>query len=371
MIGAIERVTLTHLTVPFKANAHLAGGDWTLRDAILVAVTTDEGTVGLGEASPAAGGGPSRCWDELAGPIATTLIGQRFGEVEAIATMTRAWAGCDRPAVAAAETACWDLLGQARHESLAEMLGATSNRVDSGIESGLTVGLYPTIVDLLRAVEPHLDEGYQRLKIEIRPGRDVDLVRALRQHFGDLPLMVHAGASYTPADADTLRALDEFDLLMIEQPYPADRLDDLAALQAELTTPIGLDATAEDPARLAEAIRRGSGRIVALRIQRLGGLGPARALYELCRQNGLACWVGTTPELGVGHAQAIHLAALANCKYPTDACPSARWFVDDYVVPLIEHHRPGILPVPTRPGLGYKVDPVKVRRYQVRHAELG
>lgn len=370
MTGAIERVALAHLMVPFKSPDSISGCGRTHRDAILVSLTAEDGTIGVGEASPAAGSGLERGWNELAERIAPALIGRQFAEVEQIADLAKGWADCDRPAVAAAETACWDLLGQARHESLAELLGATADRVGSGIESGLTVGIYPTIVDLLRAVEPHLDEGYQRLKIDVRPGRDVDLVRSLRQHFGDLPLMVDAGGAYDPSDVAALRSLDEFDLLMIEQPYAADRLDDLAALQAELATPIGLDETAENTALLVEAIRRGAGRIVTLKIQRLGGLGPARAHYELCRRNGLACWVGTTPELGVGHAQAIHLAALANCKYPTDAGPSARWFVDDYVVPLIEHDRPGILQVPTRPGLGYKVDPVKVRRYQVRHAEI-
>jgi O-succinylbenzoate synthase len=222
----------------------------------------------------------------------------------------------------------------------------------------------------LKAIENHLGEGYRRVKIKIAPGQDIELVRAVRQHFGDIELMVDANGAYTIDDIDVFRTMDEYDLLMFEQPLAADDLDGLAALQAAVTTPVCLDETAETPERAAEAIRRGACRIVNIKIQRVGGLGPALALHDLCYENGVACWVGTMPELGVGQAQGIHLAALANCKYPTDIEPSARWFVDDYVTPLIELATPGILHVPTRPGLGYHVDPAKVRRYQVQHREF-
>src|SRR6185312_7149701 len=127
-----------------------------------------------------------------------------------------------------------------------------------------------------------------------------------------------------------------------------------------------LDESADTLERATEAIRLGACRIVNIKLQRVGGFGPALALSELCQKHGIACWVGTMPELGVGQAGGISLAALANCKYPTDVAPAARWFVDDYVVPSIEMSAPGLLTVPSRPGLGYQVDPVKVRRYQVR-----
>jgi O-succinylbenzoate synthase len=157
---------------------------------------------------------------------------------------------------------------------------------------------------------------------------------------------------------------------MIEQPLAAADLDGLAALQAELATPVCLDESAETTEYTAEAIRREACRIVNLKVQRVGGLGPALALHDLCFQHGVACWVGAMPELGVGQAHGIHLAALANCKYPTDIAPSARWFVDDYSAPLVEMTAPGLLAVPTRPGLGYDVDHAKVRRYQVRQEEF-
>src|SRR5262249_46942424 len=151
-------------------------------------------------------------------------------------------------------TACWDLLGRARHATIADMLGAAPEQAARGVESGLAVGLYPTIVELLKAIETHLAEGYRRVKIKIRPGADVELVRAVRQHFGETPLMVDANAAYTVAALDVLRALDDFDLLMIEQPMAADDLDGLAALQAEIATPVCLDESAETLGRTLEAI---------------------------------------------------------------------------------------------------------------------
>ncbi len=243
-------------------------------------------------------------------------------------------------------------------------------RIDLGIESGLAVGLYPSIVELIKTIEAHLEAGYRRVKIKIRPGEDLELVRAVRQHLGDVELMVNANAAYTSADIDLFRELDQYDLLMFEQPMGVDDIEGLAALQRAVSTPVCLDETAESFERTALAIERGACRIVNLKIQRVGGLGPALAIHNLCHQHQVACWVGSMPELGIGQAHGIHLATLANCKYPSDIEPSTRWFVDDYTIPMIDLSAPGIISVPTRPGLGFLVDPAKVRRYQVRQQEF-
>lgn len=371
MAGPITRVALTHLQVPLKEPFRISGGEVALRDAIVVQVETDD-AIGLGESSPMPGSfGYSSdtldgCWDDLCERIVPDLLGWSFGSIVEIAGRAAGWFG-SRFAVAGAETACWDLLAQARHATIAELLGASHLYVNARVESGLAVGLYPTVVELLKTIETHLAEGYRRVKIKIAPGRDVELVRAVRQHFGDvLPLMVDANGAYGRDDLDIFRALDEFDLLMFEQPMAADALDDLAALQDAVVTPVCLDETADTLERTAEALRRGAGRVVNLKLQRVGGFGPALAMHDYCQAHGVACWVGTMPELGIGQAQGIHLATLANCKYPTDVEPSARWFVDDYVAPPLELSAPGLFSVPTRPGLGYQIDPVKLRRYLVR-----
>jgi o-succinylbenzoate synthase len=370
----IDRVVLTHIQIPFKEPFRISGGEVATKDAILVEVETASG-VGLGESSPMASSfgyspdTPDGCWEDLSGTIVPALLGRSFGGVEDIAEIAAGWP-VSRFAVAGAETALWDLLGQARHASIAELLGASDLRIDMGVEAGLAVGLYSSIVALLKTIESHLEAGYRRVKIKIQPGQDVEIVRAVRRHIGDVPLMVDANGAYTAADLDVFRELDQYDLLMFEQPMAEDDLDGLAALQQAVSTPVCLDETATSPERTAEAIRRGAGRIVNLKLQRVGGLGPAQAIHDLCYQHGVDCWVGAMPELGIGQAHAIHLGTLPNCKYPADVEPSARWFVDDYTIPLVELASPGIIAVPTRPGLGYHLDPVKVRRYQVRQQEF-
>jgi o-succinylbenzoate synthase len=370
----IDRVVLTHIQVPFKQPFRISGGEVAIKDAILVEVQTAS-AVGLGESSPMAStfgyspDTPEGCWDDLANTIAPALLGRSFGDVGDIAETAAAWPA-SRFAAAGAETALWDLLGQARHASIAELLGASDLRIDMGVEVGLAVGLHSSIVELIKTIEAHLEAGYRRVKIKIQPGQDLELVRAVRQHYGDVPLQVDANGAYSTADLDILRELDEYDLLMIEQPMRPGDLDGLSELQRVLSTPVCLDETAESLERTAEAIERGAGRIVNLKIQRVGGLGAAQAIHDLCYRHGVACWVGSMPELGIGQAHAIHLATLPNCKYPADIEPSSRWFVDDYTIPLVEMASPGIIAVPTRPGLGFHVDPVKLKRYQVRQQEF-
>jgi O-succinylbenzoate synthase len=370
----IERVILTHLQIPFKEPFRISGGEVSRKDAILVAVETRD-AIGLGESSPMAAGfgyssdTPEGCWSDLTTVIAPALLGRSVHSPSEIAELATPWRA-SRFAVAGAETALWDLLGQERHATIAELLGAADVRIELGIESGLAIGLYPSVVQLIQAIEAHIDAGYRRVKIKIRPGQDVELVKAVRQHFGDMELMVDANAAYTSADIDVFRELDAFDLLMFEQPMAVSDLEGSAALQRAVNTPVCLDESAETVEQTAAAIECGACRIVNLKIQRVGGLGPARAIHDLCHQHQVACWVGSMPELGIGQAHGLHLATLANCKYPSDLEPSSRWFVDDYVVPTIELAGPGIFVLPVRPGLGFHVDPASVRRYQVRHEEF-
>jgi O-succinylbenzoate synthase len=348
----------------------------TLKDGIVAQLETRGGLVGWGESSPMASSfgyssdTPDGCWEDLCERVVPRLLGTSIEDEDGIAAVAARWADCSRFAVAGAETACWDLLGQKHHECIAELMGVAEDRLDDGIPSGLAVGLYPSVVELLRAVETHLVEGYHRLKIKIAPGQDVELVRAIRQHFGEIDLMVDANAAYTVADLDVFRALDEFDLLMFEQPMAANDIEGLAALQAIVDTPVCLDESADDLGRTEQAIRAGACRIVNLKLQRVGGFGPARASHDLCQRNGVACWVGCMPELGIGQAHGLHLAALPNCRFASDIEPSTRWFVDDYVTPLLEMSGPGRLSVPTRAGLGFQPDPAKLRRYQVRQQEF-
>ncbi len=368
----VERVVLTHLQIPMKESWPEVTAETRARDVILVTVETSS-SIAHGESAPPTtgvrAGALEECWNELTGVIAPSLLGQKVDCTERIGEVASLWKA-SRTATAGAETALWDLLGQAHHVTVAQLLGADEVQIAMGVQSGLALGLYPSVVELLKSVESHLAEGYKRVKIRIAPGRDVELVRAVRQHFDDLSLMVDGGGQYTSADIELFRELDDFDLLMFEQPFAADDVAGLAALQQAVSTPVCLDETAETHEQTAEAIRSGACRIVNLKIQRTGGLGPARAIHDLCFKQGVACWIGSTPELGLGQAYGVHLATLANSKYPADLQPSARWFVDDYVSPAFELSSPGLFSVPTRPGVGFQVDPQKVHRYQVRREEF-
>jgi O-succinylbenzoate synthase len=372
--GPITRVVLTHLQIPFKEPFRISMGEVRQKDGILVAIETDSG-VGLGESSPMAAGfgysadTPEGCWEELRSIIAPSLLGRALSNTDEIERVAAGW-NCSAFAIAGAETALWDLLGQTLHEPIADLLGGLDSRIDLGIESGLAVGLYPTIVELMKTIESHLGAGYRRVKIKIQPGSDLELVRSVRQHFGDIELWVDANGSYNSAQIGVFQELDQFDLLMFEQPMAAHDLDGLAALQQAVSTPVCLDETAATLDQTARAIDRGACRIVNLKIQRVGGLGRALAIYNLCCKHRIDCWVGSMPELGIGQAHGIHLATLGQCKYPSDLEPSSRWFADDCVVPAVEMATPGIISVPTRPGLGFHLDPTKVRRYRVNQEEF-
>ncbi|QEH33643.1 o-succinylbenzoate synthase [Aquisphaera giovannonii] len=370
----IERVVLTHVQVPLKQPLRTSEGEFTVKDAILVTLETAS-EVAAGESSPLAGdlgvtaGTPEQCWKLLSEAIAPSLLGFSFSTTEEIGAIASGWPG-GGPAAAGAETALWDLLGQSHRVTVAQLLGAIDEQIRLGVQSGLGLGSFPSIVELLRSIETHLVEGFRRVRIRISPGSDVEVVRAVRQHFGDIPLMVDANGAYSSRDIDVLRALDEFDLLMIEQPMKPGDIEGMIALQGQISTPICIDESAGTMEQTTEAIRLGACRIVNLKIQRVGGLGPARAIHDLCFQHGIACWVGSTPELGLGQSFGLHLATLANCKYPTGVQPSARWFVDDCIAPALELSSPGLFSIPQRPGVGYQVDQQKLRRYQVRQAEF-
>jgi O-succinylbenzoate synthase len=189
-------------------------------------------------------------------------------------------------------------------------------------------------------------------------------VRAMRQAFGNIPLFVDANGAYSTKDIGIFRDLDEFGLMMFEQPFPGPALEDLALLQRQVHTPVCLDESLERPALLQRAIELGSLRIANFKIQRVGGFHRALEMYEICRANGIPAWVGTMPELGIGQAQGAALASLDGFVYPTDVEAGARWFRDDIIAPPLEV-RGGWIDLPSGAGLGYSIDDAKIQRYAV------
>jgi o-succinylbenzoate synthase len=233
------------------------------------------------------------------------------------------------------------------------------------VQSGLAVGLHETEAELIAAIRRQWSDGYCRLKIKIKRGQDIALVRAVRREMGNIPLFVDANADYTRDDFKIFQALDDYDLTMFEQPLARGDLEGAAALQKQVRTPVCLDEsmeTAEDARRAAEL---GSCRIVNIKLQRVGGFGEALRIAQVCEASGILLWAGTMPELGVGTAATIVLASHPAFVFPTDAEPSRRWYQDDVLRPPIEMAQ-GCLSLPPGPGLGYEVDEDKLRRYEVQ-----
>jgi o-succinylbenzoate synthase len=269
-------------------------------------------------------------------------------------------------AKAALEMACWDWHARAQDVSLAHALGGVRPRIASGV----SIGIQDSIEQLVERVGVELDAGYRRVKIKVKPGWDVEPVRAIRERFGDIPLMVDANAAYTPADADRLAALDPFALMMIEQPLDYEDLTDHARLAARLQTPICLDESIHSPRAAQDAIDARACRIVNIKPGRLGGFLQSIRVHDLCAASGLQVWHGGMLESGIGRVHNIHLSSLPNFTLPGDVAASRRYFVPDLIEPPVEVASDGTIAVPTGPGLGVAIDLERVARATERVATL-
>ena len=360
----VDRITLTHVRVPLHEPFKISSGEVAEKDAILVGVHS-EGLIGYGESSPMAGSfysaeTPETAWNCLENQLIPLI---RRSSVSSIDELNKSLDTVPDNSFAKAgiETAFWDLEGQKNNQPLCVRLGGKRSEV----ESGLAVGIFPTVRELLLAIEKHLVEGYKRVKIKIQPGWDMKPLTEVRGEFGAIQLMVDANCAYTRNDLDHLKALDNFDLMMVEQPLKEDDLQGHAQLQSMLATAVCLDESAKDVPTVRKAIGMKSCRIVNIKIQRVGGLQNAKRMHDLCADSGVPVWAGTMPELGIGGIQTAHLATLSNFKFPTDVESSKRWFVDDIIDPLIEVHD-GMITLPRGSGNGCRVDDRKVRKYTVR-----
>jgi o-succinylbenzoate synthase len=236
--------------------------------------------------------------------------------------------------------------------SLGTFLGAVRSRVPSGV----SVGIMPSIGELLDAVGAYLEQGYQRVKLKIQPGWDVEPVRAVRERFGgDLLLQVDANTAYTLADARHLTRLDPFDLLLIEQPLPEDDLAGHAALARLIRTPICLDESITSARATVDAIGRGACAVVNIKAGRVGGYLEARRVHDVAAAHGVPVWCGGMLETGLGRAANVALAALPNFTLPGDISASERYWREDITTPF--RLEDGHLVVPTGPGLGVAPDP--------------
>ncbi len=365
---SIKSIALYHVRVPLIEPFRISNGVISEKDAILVELKMERDIVGWGEASAMSGSfysedTPESAWAALKSSLIPAVLDAGEIDVTSFYELMRAQPG-NAFAKAGIEGALWDASAQTLGMPLCELLGARARPISSGV----AIGIYDQVAELLERVERYIADGYRRVKIKIEPGWDIEPVAAVRARFPQVPLMVDANASYTLSDITVFRELDAHGLMMIEQPLAREAHSEAGELQRQLRTPLCADESAESTEALASLIAEGAARIINIKVQRVGGLSEACLMLAAARAAGLECWVGTMPELGVASAQGLHLAALDGFTYPTDIEASARWYVDDVIEPGIEIDAYGYIQLPAVPGTGYRVVREKVERYTVATA---
>lgn len=254
-------------------------------------------------------------------------------------------------AKAAVEGAVWDLYAKQRGLPLAQALGGEKQTIDVGI----SIGIKPTVQVLLETIEAHRQAGYKRMKLKIKPGHDIGILREVRGQFPDLPVMADANAAYTLADVQHLKQLDELDLMMIEQPLAHNDIIDHAKLQAEIRTPVCLDESIHSLEDARKAIELGSCKVINIKISRVGGLTEARRIHDYCREQDVPVWCGGMLEAGVGRAHNIALTALPQFILPGDTAGSSLYWEKDIIQPEVIAEN-GVIQVPDKPGIGFDID---------------
>ncbi len=251
-------------------------------------------------------------------------------------------------AKAAIEQAYWDLFAKQQEKPLAQVLGGVKRE----IEVGVSIGIQDTIEELLAKIGGNVALGYKRIKIKIKPGWDVEVVAQVREQFPNIRLMVDANSAYTLADVAHLQKLDEYSLMMIEQPLAHNDIIDHRVLQSQISTPICLDESIHSAEDARKAIELASCRIINIKTGRVGGLGEAIKLHELCRQNSIPVWCGGMLESGIGRAHNIAISSLPNFTLPGDTAASSNYWHEDIVEPEVMVYD-GIIPIPEKPGIGF------------------
>jgi O-succinylbenzoate synthase len=263
-------------------------------------------------------------------------------------------------AKAGIEEAFWDLFAKKENVSLSKLLGGTKTKIDSGVSIGID-----RMDVLLSKINEKWKEGYKRIKIKIKPGWDVNVVKRIRKEFGDIPLMVDANAAYTMEDTAVMKELDTFGLMMIEQPLHYDDLYDHAVLQKELETPICLDESVKSIRDAELALKLGSCRIINIKHGRVGGLLKAKEIHDLCLAKSLPVWAGGMLEFGIGRATNIAVASLEGFCLPNDISATDRYYKRDITDPFILNED-GTITVPDKAGIGVAVDENVLEKYTMK-----
>jgi O-succinylbenzoate synthase len=357
------------LVRPFTTSSHTKDH----LDHILIRIRDDTGAEGWGECASAAD--PYYCsettessWHILRDFLIPELLGVAWEHPDDAAATWAPVRG-NNFAKAGLEIACWDLFARTGKQSLAALIGGTRQEILSGV----SLGIEPTVAGIVEQVGRFLEQGYRRIKMKIGPGRDLEYLRAVRERWPDVLLMADANSAYSldnPAHVQALRALDELNLMMIEQPLADDDIVDHARLQVELATPICLDESIHSVHDARKALDLASCRIINIKVSRVGGLSEARRIHDLCLSRGAPVWCGGMHEFGVGRAANVAISSLPGFTLPGDVSGSDLRYREDIVDPPIYAHE-GAIDVPWgRPGLGFDANFQRIQAHAVRTLAL-
>jgi O-succinylbenzoate synthase len=360
----IDAVELVHVSMPLVAPFRTSFGTQTSRDVLLLRLRDSSGGQGWGEC--VAPNEPGYSSEYVAGAdlvLRSHLLPPVLHAANVTApSLAGLLAGIPGhfTAKAALEMAVLDLELRAAGMSLATYLGATRDRVPCGV----SVGIQPSIAELLDVVGGYLADGYLRIKLKIEPGWDIAPLRAVRERFGDeLPLQVDANSVYRPSDLPHLLRLDEFGLLLVEQPFAETAVRAHVQLAGRLRTPVCLDETVTSAQVAADVITAGACSVVNIKPGRVGGYLEARRVHDVTAALGAGAWCGGMLETGLGRSANLAVAALPNCVFPGDTSASDRYFARDITAPFVLEE--GHLRVPTGPGIGIEVDPDALAQFEV------
>ncbi len=340
------------------------------RRILLVEVEDADGAIGWGEVT--CGERPfyneewvGAAWLVLRDFAAPMVLGREIASAKGMGEVTAAVRG-HRMALGGLEAACWDLEARKQRSPLWKHIGGGRREIACGV----SIGIQDSVDELLELIAVEVAAGYRRVKIKIKPGWDVDVVRAVRERFPDIRLMADANSAYTLGDAGRLAELDEFKLMMLEQPLGHDELIDHAEMQRAMRTPICLDECIRTAHHAEQAIRLGACRVINIKLGRVGGFAEALRVHDACRDAGVPVWCGGMLESGIGRAHNIALSTLENFVLPGDVSASKRYWTRDVIDPPVEVTRRGTITVREDPGFGYRLDLDRIEALSERQEDL-
>jgi o-succinylbenzoate synthase len=362
----ITRVEIRELRLRLVHFFETSFGRTIERRIMLVRVFDHDGAEGWGECTT--GEGPfyseewvDGAWEVSRGFLVPMVLGREVESASGVGALMARVRG-NRMAKAAIENACWDLEAARLGVPLWRHLGGVRREIPCGV----SIGIQDTPEQLLDKIAAELEAGYQRIKIKVKPGWDREVVERVRARFPGVRLMIDANSAYTLEDVPLFRALDEFDLMMVEQPLAYDDMFDHAELQRQIRTPVCLDESVRSAEDARKALALGACRIVNVKLGRVGGHAEALRVEAACRERGVPVWCGGMLESGVGRAHNIAMATLEGFTLPGDVSASARYWTEDIIEPPVTVSPAGTIEAPDGPGLGFRVRTDLVESLTVR-----